>query len=79
MGGDGEAMGGRAFILQNFQGAKKIFKVQSIKEIRNISLVSYIFLLGGRGRAIILQNFQSAKKIEHIYLALHNYCFAFIS
>ena len=27
VGGDGEAMGGRAFILQNFQGAKKVFKV----------------------------------------------------
>ena len=26
VGGDGEAMGGRTFILQNFQGAKKIFK-----------------------------------------------------
>ena len=34
MGGDGEAMGGRTFILQNFQG---------IKKIENISLLLYNF------------------------------------
>ena len=54
MGGDGEAVGGRAFILQNFQGEKKI---------KNISLVYYNFFLGGR--AFILQNFQGLKKIEY--------------
>ena len=65
-------------VQRKFSRCKENF--QSVKEIRNISLVSYIFLLGGR--AIILQNFQSAKKIEHIYLAyiiiallpFHNNC-----
>ena len=28
VGGDGEAVGGRAFILQNFQGTKKILKMK---------------------------------------------------